>query len=145
MGSTPISLTLLLSKPYNTSIPNIHYLTIFNMKKLLVILIVLILALIPFVSFSQQGSGEHPQLGEFTATLIDKSVRVEYGSNLIILTNHVTTRENRYLDYVGGVPELITIHIIYYCGELVATIVGGDATLISTPWLLLEPVKASND
>ncbi len=109
------------------------------MKKLI---IVLLLALIPFVSHAQQGSGTHPQLGEFTATLINKSLRIEYGKQLVVLTNHVTTRENRYVD---GFPELVTVYSIYYYDEKVVIICDGTATLINTPWLGLEPIKASND
>lgn len=112
------------------------------MKKLLVIIIVLLLALIPFVSFSQQGSGEHPQLGEFTATLINKSLRIEYGSKLVILTGQeIKVNINHYTLMDKPVEH---IHITYY-GEKVASIVNGEATLLMTPWVEIIPQKASND
>lgn len=118
------------------------------MKKLLVILIVLLLALIPFVSHAQQGSGTHPQLGDFEAILLDNTLRVNYGNATVVLMN-VTVRKNNYTLYPVNCPKCKTKEvkhfIVYYYGEMLATIVDGDATIINTPWLGLEPTKASND
>lgn len=114
------------------------------MKKLILVLIV---ALIPFVSHAQQGSGEHPQLGQFDVTLLDNTLRVNYGNATVVLMD-VTVRKNNYTLYPVNCPKCKTKEvkhfIIYYYREMIATIVDGDATIISTPWLGLEPVKASH-
>jgi hypothetical protein len=112
------------------------------MKKLLVIIIVLLLALIPLLSHAQQGYGTHPVLGQFTATLINKSLRIEYGSNLVILTGQeIKVNINHYTLMNKPVEH---IHITYY-GEKVASIVDGEATLLMTPWVEIIPQKASHD
>lgn len=111
------------------------------MKKL-IILIVLLLALIPFVSHAQQGFGEHHIIGEFEVKLLDNHLYVTTPTTTVVMA--VTTRKNKFTEYTEIPPRVISVNSIYYYGELVATIVDHQATLISTPWLELEPVKASH-
>lgn len=111
------------------------------MKKLIAIIIVLLLALIPILSHAQQGSGEHPQLGQFDASVVNKSIRIEYGSKLVIITGkEIVIRKNHYI-FNGKETEHI---LISYYGEHFCSIVNGEAQLFFTPWVEITPQKASH-